>query len=133
MITAAKAGICKIFTVHVSKRLSDQLASDKNDVQILHLFDLLGLNMQIVFADVGPIGSCQARKIPTSAPIDTPKKDFAGIDTGQIEVYNNSTERRSYRIRSTLPLWGSRCNLKEYVRIGAGSPLRLRYICWHSE
>ena len=30
MITAAKAGICKIFTVHVSKRLSDQLASDKN-------------------------------------------------------------------------------------------------------
>ena len=57
------------------------------------------VQMVIVVADVAASGKCAARKIPTTALIYTPNKDFVGTDSVQIEVENgNQTTALSYRI-----------------------------------
>jgi hypothetical protein len=57
------------------------------------------IQMQIVATDVAASGNCPARKIPTTALIYTPKKDFIGTDSVQIEVETgNRTTTLSYRI-----------------------------------
>ena len=57
------------------------------------------VQMQIVVTDVAASGNCPARKIPTTALIYTPKKDFIGTDSVQIEVETgNRTTTLSYRI-----------------------------------
>jgi hypothetical protein len=57
------------------------------------------IQMQIVATDVAASGNCPARKIPTAALIYTPKKDFIGTDSVQIEVETgNRTTTLSYRI-----------------------------------
>jgi hypothetical protein len=57
------------------------------------------IQMQIVVTDVAASGNCSARKIPTTALIYIPKKDFIGTDSVQIEVETgNRTTTFSYRI-----------------------------------
>jgi hypothetical protein len=57
------------------------------------------VQMLIVPTDVAASGKCPARKIPTTALIYTPKKDFVGTDSVQIEVEaGNRTTVLSYRI-----------------------------------
>jgi len=57
------------------------------------------VQMLIVPTDVAAAGKCPARKIPTTALIYTPKKDFVGTDSVQIEVEaGNRTTLLSYRI-----------------------------------
>lgn len=57
------------------------------------------IQMLIVPTDVAASGKCPARKIPTTALIYTPKKDFVGTDSVQIEVESgNQTTLLSYRI-----------------------------------
>jgi len=57
------------------------------------------IQMLVVPTDVAATGKCPARKIPTIALIYTPKKDFAGTDSLQIEVEaGNRTTSLSYRI-----------------------------------
>ena len=57
------------------------------------------MQMMIVVTDVAASGKCPARKIPSTALIYTPNKDFAGVDTVQIEVEaGNRTTLLSYRI-----------------------------------
>jgi hypothetical protein len=57
------------------------------------------VQMLIVPTDVAASGKCPARKIPTTALIYTPKKDFVGTDSVQIEVESgNRTTLLSYRI-----------------------------------
>jgi hypothetical protein len=57
------------------------------------------VQMLIVPTDVAASGKCPARKIPTTALIYTPKKDFVGSDSVQIEVETgNRTTLLSYTI-----------------------------------
>jgi hypothetical protein len=57
------------------------------------------VQMQIVVTNVAATGNCPARRIPTTALIYTPKKDFIGTDSVQIEVEaGNRTTTLSYRI-----------------------------------
>jgi hypothetical protein len=57
------------------------------------------IQMLIVVTDVAASGKCPARKIPSSALIYTPNKDFVGTDSVQIEVEaGNRTTLLSYRI-----------------------------------
>jgi hypothetical protein len=57
------------------------------------------VQMLIVPTDVAASGKCPARKIPTTVLIYTPKKDFVGTDSVQIEVESgNQTTLLSYRI-----------------------------------
>jgi hypothetical protein len=57
------------------------------------------IQMLIVPTDVAASGKCPARKIPTTALIYTPKKDFVGTDSVQIEVESgNQATLLSYRI-----------------------------------
>jgi hypothetical protein len=57
------------------------------------------IQMLIVPTDVAASGKCPALKIPTTALIYTPKKDFVGTDSVQIEVESgNQTTLLSYRI-----------------------------------
>jgi hypothetical protein len=57
------------------------------------------IQMLIVVTDVAAAGKCPARKIPSTALIYTPNKDFVGTDTVQIEVEaGNRTTLLSYRI-----------------------------------
>jgi hypothetical protein len=57
------------------------------------------VQMQVVAADVAASGKCPARKIPTMAVIYTPRNDFVGTDSIQIEVEaGNRTTSLSYRI-----------------------------------
>jgi hypothetical protein len=55
------------------------------------------VQMLIVATDVAASGKCEARKIPTTALIYTPNKDFVGTNTVHIEVENgNQTTALSY-------------------------------------
>jgi hypothetical protein len=57
------------------------------------------IQIQILATDVAAAGKCPARKIPTTALIYTPNKDFVGTDSVQIEVEaGNRTTSLSYRI-----------------------------------
>jgi hypothetical protein len=57
------------------------------------------VQMLIVPTDVAASDKCPARKIPTTALIYTPRKDFVGTDSVQIEVEaGNQTTLLSYRI-----------------------------------
>jgi len=57
------------------------------------------IQMLIIASDVPAMGKCPARKIPTTALIYTPNKDFVGTDAVQIEVEaGNRTTSLSYRI-----------------------------------
>jgi hypothetical protein len=57
------------------------------------------IQMLIIPTDVAASGKCPARKIPTTALIYTPNKDFVGTDSVQIEVeVGNRTTSLSYRI-----------------------------------
>jgi hypothetical protein len=57
------------------------------------------IQMQIVVTDIAASGNCPARKIPTTALVYTPNKDFMGTDTVQVEVETgNRTTTLSYRI-----------------------------------
>ena len=57
------------------------------------------IQMLIIVANVAATGKCPARKIPTTALIYTPNKDFAGTDSVQVEVESeNRTTLLSYKI-----------------------------------
>ena len=57
------------------------------------------IQMLIIATDVAASGKCPARKMPSTALIYTPNKDFAGTDSVQIEVEaGNRTTSLSYRI-----------------------------------
>ncbi|THD70045.1 MAG: hypothetical protein E7813_09465 [Bradyrhizobium sp.] len=57
------------------------------------------IQMLIIATDVAASGKCPARKVPTTALIYTPNKDFVGTDSVQIEVgVGNQTTLLSYRI-----------------------------------
>jgi hypothetical protein len=57
------------------------------------------IQMQIVVTEIPAAGNCPARKIPTTALVYTPNKDFTGTDTVQVEVETgNRTTTLSYRI-----------------------------------
>ena len=57
------------------------------------------VQMLVVPTDVAASGKCPARKIPTIALIYTPRKDFVGTDSIQIEVEaGNRTTSLSYRV-----------------------------------
>jgi hypothetical protein len=61
------------------------------------------IQMMIVVTDVAAAGKCPARKIPSTALIYTPNKDFVGTDSVQIEVEaGNRTTLLSYRITVQL-------------------------------
>jgi hypothetical protein len=62
------------------------------------------IQMLIIATDVAASGKCPARKIPTTALIYTPNKDFVGTDSVQIEVEaGNRTTSLSYRITVQAP------------------------------
>jgi hypothetical protein len=57
------------------------------------------VQLQIIVVDVSQTASCPARKLPALALIYTPRKDFTGVDTLQIELdEDNRTTLLSYRI-----------------------------------
>ena len=57
------------------------------------------IQMQILVTNVPAAGNCPPRKIPSAALIYTPKKDFIGTDTVQVELdESNKTTTLSYRI-----------------------------------
>lgn len=57
------------------------------------------IQMLIIATDVAASGKCPARKVPTTALIYTPRKDFVGSDLVQIEFEEgNRTTSLSYRI-----------------------------------
>jgi hypothetical protein len=57
------------------------------------------VQMVILATDVAPSGKCLARKIPTTTLIYTPKRDFVGTDSVQIEIeIGNRTTSLLYRI-----------------------------------
>ena len=57
------------------------------------------VQIQIAVADVAASGNCPARKVPTIVLIYTPKADFAGGDSLQIDLETgNRTTTFSYRI-----------------------------------
>lgn len=57
------------------------------------------MQMMIVVTDVAASGKCPARKIPSTALIYTPNKNFVGTESVQIEVENgNQTTLLNYRI-----------------------------------
>jgi hypothetical protein len=57
------------------------------------------MQMMIVVTDVAASGKCPARKIPSTALVYTPNKDFVGADSVQIEVEaGNRTTLLSFRI-----------------------------------
>lgn len=62
------------------------------------------LQLLIIPTDVAASGKCPARKIPTTALIYTPNKNFVGTDTVQVEVEaGNRTTSLSYRITVQAP------------------------------
>jgi hypothetical protein len=62
------------------------------------------VQMQIVVADVAASGNCPARKIPAIALIYTPRKDFTGSDSLEIEVdTDNRVTLLSYKITVVAP------------------------------
>jgi len=57
------------------------------------------MQMMILVTDVAASGKCPARKIPSTALIYTPNKNFVGTESVQIEVETgNQTTLLSYRI-----------------------------------
>jgi hypothetical protein len=57
------------------------------------------IQIQIIVSDVAASSKCPARKIPSTALIYTPNKDFSGSDTVQIDVeVGNQKNLLSYRI-----------------------------------
>jgi hypothetical protein len=57
------------------------------------------MQLMIVATDVAASGKCPARKIPSTALIYTPNKDFIGTDSVLIDVETgNRTTSLSYRI-----------------------------------
>jgi hypothetical protein len=57
------------------------------------------IQILIVVTDVAASGTCPARKIPSTALIYTPNKDFLGTDSVQIEVEDtNGTTSVKFRI-----------------------------------
>ena len=57
------------------------------------------IQMQITVTNVAASSKCPARKIPSTALIYTPNKDFSGADTVQIDVeVGNQKRSLSYRI-----------------------------------
>ena len=57
------------------------------------------VQMVIIVTDIPASGNCAARKIPSTALVYTPNKNFAGVDTVQIEVdAGNRSTILSYRI-----------------------------------
>jgi hypothetical protein len=57
------------------------------------------IQLMIVATDVAASGKCPARKIPSTALIYTPNKDFIGTDSVLIDVETgNRTTSLSYRI-----------------------------------
>ena len=57
------------------------------------------VQMQITVTDVAASNNCPARKIPSTALIYTPNKDFSGSDTVQIDVQIGNEKRSlSYRV-----------------------------------
>jgi hypothetical protein len=62
------------------------------------------IQMLIIATDIAASGKCPARKIPTTALVYTPNKDFVGTDSVQIEVEaGNRTTSLSYRITVQAP------------------------------
>lgn len=62
------------------------------------------VQMLIIVTDVPASGTCPARKIPSIAVVYTPNKNFAGVDTVQIEVdAGNRATVFSYRITVESP------------------------------
>jgi hypothetical protein len=57
------------------------------------------VQIQIIISDVAASGKCPARKVPSIALFYTPRKDFVGIDSIQIEVEAGfQTTVLSYRV-----------------------------------
>lgn len=57
------------------------------------------IQMQLQFTDVGALGNCPARKVPSIAVIYTPKPDFVGADWTKLEFeVGGKTVAVSYRI-----------------------------------
>jgi hypothetical protein len=57
------------------------------------------IQMMIIVTDVAASSKCPARRIPTTALIYTPNRDFVGKDSVQNEVETeNQTTSFSYRI-----------------------------------
>lgn len=57
------------------------------------------VQMMVIATDIAASGACAARKIPSTALIYTPNKDFVGVDSVQIEVdVGNRSTIYSYRI-----------------------------------
>jgi hypothetical protein len=57
------------------------------------------MQMMILVTDVAASGKCPARKIPSTALVYTPNKNFVGTESVQIEVETgNQTTLLSYRI-----------------------------------
>jgi hypothetical protein len=63
------------------------------------------IQMQIIVSDVAASSKCPARKIPSTALIYTPNKDFSGTDTVQIDV-EMGTQKRSLNYRITVQAAG---------------------------
>ena len=56
------------------------------------------IQMQILVTDVQAAGNCPARKVPSVALIYTPRKDFTGTDTVEVELdEGNKATILSYR------------------------------------
>jgi hypothetical protein len=57
------------------------------------------IQMQILVTNVQAAGNCPARKVPSVALIYTPRKDFTGTDTVEVELdEGNKATILSYRI-----------------------------------
>ena len=57
------------------------------------------MQLMILVTDVAASGKCPARKIPSTALVYTPNKNFVGTESVQIEVETgNQTTLLSYRI-----------------------------------
>lgn len=62
------------------------------------------MQMQIVVADIGASGTCPARKVPAIALIYTPRKDFTGTDSVEIEIdTDNRVTLLAYHISVAAP------------------------------
>ena len=59
------------------------------------------IQMQIVVSNVAASGNCPARKIPSTALIYIPNKEFSGLDTVQIDV-ELGNQKRSFSYRVTV-------------------------------
>ena len=62
------------------------------------------VQMQIIVSDVPASNNCPARKVPSTALIYTPNKNFSGSDAVQIDVVVSNQKRSlSYRITVQSP------------------------------